>query len=158
MKSGAILWKSVLLLSFVIIIDEANHICSGILNDLKIFFNFEIDSKDRAVLLAGLPPLNNMLRLSIHEPLRQCITMNYNIDGITRKESKQYILRKLNGAGCSRTVFNENALEALANASNGVPRVLNKLCNSCLMIGNSRMAKVIDEETVMQAVNDCEFG
>lgn len=53
MKSGAILWKSELLLSFVIKIDEANHICSGILNDLKIFFNFEIDSKDRAVLLAG---------------------------------------------------------------------------------------------------------
>jgi type II secretory pathway predicted ATPase ExeA len=143
----------------VIIIDEANHICTGILNDLKILFNFEMDSKDRAVLLlAGLPSLNHTLRLSIHEPLRQRITMNYHIDGLTKEESKQYILTKLNGARCTRTVFNENALEALANAANGVPRMLNKLCNSCLMIGNSRMAEVIDEEIVMQAVNDCELG
>ena len=143
----------------VIIIDEANHICTGILNDLKILFNFEMDSKDRAVLLlAGLPSLNNTLRLSIHEPLRQRITMNYHIDGLTKEESKQYILTKLTGARCTGTVFNENALEALANAANGVPRVLNKLCNSCLMIGNSRMAEVIDEEIVMQAVNDCQLG
>lgn len=43
----------------VIIIDEANYISNAILNDLKILFNFEMDSRDRAaVLLAGLPQLN----------------------------------------------------------------------------------------------------
>ena len=41
----------------VIIIDEANYVSNAILNDLKILFNFEMDSKDRAViLLVGLPP------------------------------------------------------------------------------------------------------
>lgn len=143
----------------VIIIDEANHICSGILNDLKILFNFDMDSRDRAViLLAGLPSLNNTLRLSVHEPLRQRITMNYHMDGLSKEESRQYIQTKLSGAHCTRQVFNENALEALSNAANGVPRVLNRLCTSCLMIGNSKGAGVIDEEIVMQAVDDCKLG
>lgn len=143
----------------VIIIDEANHICTGILNDLKILFNFDMDSRDRAViLLAGLPSLNHTLRLSAHEPLRQRITMNYHMDGLSKEESKQYVLSKLSGAGCTRQVFNENALEALANAANGVPRMLNKLCNSSLMIGNATNAVLIDEEVVLRAVEDCKLG
>lgn len=143
----------------VIIIDEANHIGTGILNDLKILFNFDMDSRDRAVvLLAGLPSLNRTLMLSAHEPLRQRVTMNYHMEGLTKEESKQYILAKLSGAQCTRQVFNENALEALANASNGVPRILNKLCNSCLMIGSMQGADLIDEEIVMRAVEDCKLG
>ena len=55
----------------VIIIDEANYISNTVRNDLKILFNLK-DSRDRAViLLVGLPQLNNTLKLSIHEPLRQ---------------------------------------------------------------------------------------
>lgn len=143
----------------VIIIDEANHICTGILNDLKILFNFDMDSRDRAViLLAGLPALNHTLMLSAHEPLRQRITMNYHMEGLTKEESRQYILTKLSGARCTRQVFNENALEALANAANGVPRILNKLCNTCLMIGSTRGTDIIDEEIVLQAVEDSRLG
>lgn len=143
----------------VIIIDEANHICTGILNDLKILFNFDMDSRDRAViLLSGLPALNHTLMLSAHEPLRQRITMNYHMEGLTKEESRQYILTKLSGARCTGQVFNENALEALANAANGVPRILNKLCNACLMIGATRGASFIDEEIVLQAVEDCRLG
>ena len=70
----------------VIIIDEANYIGNAVLNDLKMLFNFEMDSKDRAVLLSGLPQLNSTLRLSIHEPFRQRIVMNYNLEGMTKAE------------------------------------------------------------------------
>ena len=88
----------------VIIIDEANYINNAILNDLKMLFNFEMDSRDRAVvLLVGLPQLNNTLRLSANEPLRQRITMNYNIDSLTKEETLAYISSKLAGANaCGR--------------------------------------------------------
>ena len=142
----------------VIIIDEANHACSAILNDLKMIFNFEMDSRDRAVvLLAGLPSLNHTLQLGIHEPLRQRITMNYNMDGLSKDESKEYIQTKLRGVRCPRQVFDENALEALANAATGVPRLLNKLANSCLMIAGAKNSDTVDCEIVMQAVTDCEL-
>ena len=115
----------------VIIIDEANYIGNAVLNDLKMLFNFEMDSKDRAVvLLSGLPQLNSTLRLSIHEPFRQRIVMNYNLEGMTKAEGHSYVAAKLNGAGCTQTVFEENALEAILNAANGTPRMINKLCNA----------------------------
>jgi type II secretory pathway predicted ATPase ExeA len=143
----------------VIIIDEANYINNAILNDLKILFNFEMDSRDRAaVLLAGLPQLNSTLRLSIHEPFRQRIVMNYHLDGLTKEEGRLYILEKQRGAGCSHSVFEENAVEAILNAADGTPRIINKLCNSCLLIGDSNQVSQIDAEIVMQAISDCELG
>ena len=142
----------------VIIIDEANHICNAILHDLKLLFNFEMDSRDLAlVLLTGLPSLNHTLQLGIHESLRQRITMNYNMEGYSKEESKAYILTKLRGVNCTRQVFDENALEALANAVNGVPRLLNKLADRCLVIASAKGYDTIGAEIVAQAVNDCEL-
>ena len=143
----------------VIIMDEANYIGTAILNDLKILFNFEMDSRDRAVvLLSGLPQLNNTLRLGIHEPLRQRIVMNYNLDGLSKEEGRAYVLEKLKGAGCMQTVFEDNALEAILNAANGTPRMINKLCNASLLIGNSTNLNIITADAVMQAISDCELG
>lgn len=143
----------------VIIIDEANYIGNAVLNDLKMLFNFEMDSKDRAVvLLCGLPQLNSTLRLSIHEPFRQRIVMNYNLEGMTKAEGHSYVTAKLNGAGCTQTVFEDNALEAILNAANGTPRMINKLCNASLLVGNSSNLNIITADAVMQAINDCELG
>lgn len=72
----------------VIITDEANYISSAILNDFKLLFNFEMDSRDRAVvLLSGLPSLNATLRLSVHEPFRQRIIMNMNFLHLQKKKA-----------------------------------------------------------------------
>ncbi len=117
----------------VFIIDEANYVSNAILNDLKILFNFEMDPKDRAViLLVGLPQLNSTLRLGVHEPLRQRIIMNYNMEGLSKDEGRTYISEKLKGAGGTPGIFAENVLEAVLNADDGTPR--------------------------MKAVSDCELG
>lgn len=143
----------------VIIIDEANYINNAILNDLKILFNFEMDSRDRAaVLLAGLPKLNSTLRLSVHEPLYQRLVMNYDLDGMTKEEGRSYIHAKLTGAGCWQTVFADAAMEAILNAADGTPRMVNKLCNASMLIGDTAKAEIITAEIAMQAINECELG
>ena len=143
----------------VIILDEANYINTKILNDLKIIFNFEMDSRDRAiVLLAGLPSLNNTLRLAVHEPLRQRLVMNYDVEGMSKEEGRTYISEKLRGAGCTQKVFEENAVEAILNSSNSTPRIINKICNSCMIIGNSLSLNMINADTVMKAINECDIG
>lgn len=143
----------------VIIIDEANYINNAVLNDLKMLFNFEMDSRDRAVvLLVGLPQLNNTLRLSANEPLRQRITMNFNIESLTKDETFFYIKAKLGGAKSTMDIFMPNALEAISNASNGIPRIINKICDSALMIAASKGLDCIDAEIIMSAVNDIELA
>ena len=86
----------------IIIIDEANYINNAILNDLNILFNFEMDSRDRAaILLAGLPKLNSTLQLQIHEPLKQRIVMNYNLEGLSKDEGRAYIEENILCVVCS---------------------------------------------------------
>ncbi len=143
----------------IIIIDEANYINNAILNDLKLLFNFEMDSKDRAiVLLVGLPNLNNTLRLAAHEPLRQRITMNYHLEGLNKDEAKKYISHKLKGAECHNNIFSEGALEGIVNASNGIPRVINKICSACLIIGHTKGLGEINNDVLLMAVNETELG
>ncbi len=110
------------------------------------------------VLLIGLPQLNNTLRLSANEPLRQRITMNFNIESLTKEETNAYIKAKIAGAKGSMDIFNFNALEAIANASNGIPRIINKICNNALMIAASKNKEYIDAELIMSAVNDMELA
>ncbi len=143
----------------VIIIDEANSINNGFLNDLKLLFNFDMDSKDRAVvLLVGLPQLNNTLRLVANEPLRQRITMNYHLDGLTKEEAKTYVTSKLRGAKCFTTLFSEDALEGVINTANGMPRMINKICSACLLIAHNQSLNEINNDVVMLAVNEIEIG
>ena len=143
----------------IIIIYEANYINNAILNDLKILFNFEMDSRDRAaILLAGLPKLNSTLQLQIHEPLKQRIIMNYNLEGLSKDEGRTYIEEKLKGAGCNQTIFEDAAIEAILNAADGTPRLINKYCNAAMLLGDSSKANLITTDIVMQAINDCELG
>ena len=142
----------------IIVLDEANYMKNATLNDLKILFNFEMDSVNRAmVLLAGLPQLLTTLNLNVHEPLRQRITMNYNIAPLTQEEVKTYILEKLKSANCRQEVFEKNALEAIANASNGTPRMIDKIVNASLLVGNQLNQNIIVSDTVMNAVNEIQL-
>jgi len=143
----------------VIILDEANYIKTEILNDLKMIFNFEMDSKDRAVvLLAGLPTLNNTMRLVAHEPLRQRITVNYHMEGLNKEEAKNYIQEKLRMCKAHPGVFSESAVEAIVNTAGGVPRIINKLCDSCLVIGHNKNASEINNDIVMLSISETELG
>lgn len=84
--------------------------------------------------------------------------MNYNVDNLTKSETREYILAKLNGVKCNNNIFDETALEAIANASNGVPRIINKICDSSLIIGNTKNVNIIDSDIIMLAVNEIELG
>lgn len=144
----------------VIVIDEADMLSHKILSDLQIMFNFEMDSRDRAVvLLVGQPRLNTTLNQSTHESLRQRIIMNYHMGGMTKEEGRVYIRRKLEGAGMRRReIFDENAQEAVLNAANGTARMINKICSRALMVGASHGREIIDAETVRTAIEDNQLG
>lgn len=143
----------------VIIIDEADQLSHKVLHDLQSLLNFDMDSRDLAILLlVGQPRLNNTLNQNMHESLRQRIIMNYHMGGLTKEESRTYINTKLEKAGSHQTVFDTNATEAIINAANGIPRMINKICNRSMMIGKSCGDQIINAETVMKAIDDCILG
>lgn len=142
----------------IIILDEANYLKNATLNDLKILFNFEMDSINKAViLLTGLPQLNSTLRLAVHEPLAQRITTNYELKPLGIEESISYINEKLKGAGSHMEVYEKSALEAIARASNGIPRMIDKISNQALLIGNAINQNIITADTIMKTVEDLQI-
>ena len=139
----------------IIICDEAQYLKTGILNDFKMLLNFNMDSKDLAVLiLVGQPTLNDILSMSVHEALNQRIIVNYMFMGIEPKEVKDYIIDRCKIAGISSKTFDENAITALSSNCNGSTRILNSLIDKSLMICANKQENVITNETVMLAAND----
>ena len=139
----------------IFIIDESNYLKNATLNDLKILFNFNMDSMNKAViLLVGLPVLNDILGKNIHEPLSQRIVMNYNIDPLTMDEGRKYVKEKFAEGGCKVDVFTKSAMEALLSGAGGVPRLIDKYVNASLLIGNQLNENIISAETVMKAIDD----
>ena len=139
----------------IIIIDEAQYLSNATFNDLKLLFNFDMDSANRAIiLLVGLPTLNAILSQNVHEALRQRITMNYTINPLSLQEAKEYLLAKLKRAKANGEVFDLNAIETIVSYSGGIPRIIDRLCNQALMIGNSLNENIISADTVLKAIED----
>jgi len=119
-----------------IAIDECQLLKPEILTDLKILFNFEMDSKNLAtVLLIGLPVINYTLSKTVFEDLNQRILMKYDFKGIGESEIREYISDRLRLVKASEDIFTEDAIKSMANIVNGSIRRLNLIIERALIIG-----------------------
>ena len=113
---------------------------------------------DCYIEIAGLTLEKSGLLLLTYTGNPVSIIMNYNVDGYSKEEGRAYIEWKLKKAGCTDPVFDDAAIEAILNASDGTARVISKLCNASLVIGHSQSANRITADIVMQAINDSTLG
>jgi len=142
----------------ILIIDEAQYLKTEVLNDLKILFNFEMDSKNYATcILVGQPILNMTLSKNIHEPLRQRIVINYQFTGLQKDEIQDYIHTRLRLAGCHGDIYSSGAIEAIYGCCNSSIRKLNHLLEKSLIIGAQGKKSLIDTDTIMEAQNEIAF-
>ena len=146
-------------INIIIVLDEAQYLKTGILNDLKILLNFDMDSKNYvSLILVGQPVLNSILRRNIYDALNQRITVSYNMIGITKQELKDYIDSRIKLAHGNNGIFNEQAVEAIYNACNGSIRVANNIITKSLIIGKSKQSQIIDSDLIIEAVNELTLG
>lgn len=142
----------------IIIIDESQYLNAAILRDLKMLMNFDFDSRDRfSLVLSGQPVLADTLSRQIHEALRQRITVNYEFTGITETEATEYAKKMLALAEGSMTLFDEAAIHAAFNCSNGAIRVFGHILSRALIIGAQNDANTIGTDMVMAAANEIEI-
>jgi type II secretory pathway predicted ATPase ExeA len=136
----------------VFIIDEVHMAPTTILDDLRMLFNFNIDSANPFVLiLSGQPHIRNKLLLNVCYPLRQRITVKYSMQGLTPEETAEYCISRMKIAGTVSDVFSPEALSAIHTVSGGFPRNINNVAVSCLMYCTEKKLHTIDEEAVYQA-------
>ncbi|MCD8103709.1 MAG: AAA family ATPase [Lachnospiraceae bacterium] len=144
--------------TLVIMIDEAQYLSRAILADLKMLMNFEMDSRNYAVLvLSGQPTLNNTLSMQFHEALRQRIVISYNMEGLTPEEVTAYAKDRMKLCGVTQEIFDPAALEAAYGCCGGSIRRLNTLLHRALIIGCEEKLRTVGTKTIMDAANEIDL-
>ena len=136
----------------LLIIDEAHHLRNEILEELRLLTSFQMDSEPRlCLLLAGLSELRHRLAMSAHESLAQRIVVRCHLGGFNRDEVGAYIEHRLRLAGAEVPIFEPGAVEAIALASNGIPRRIDRIAHYALHAAAAAKARNVDTGHVADA-------
>jgi len=143
----------------VFLVDEAQCLSGGILEDLRMIFNFKMDAESPFIfVMAGNHAIRRKLQLSAHQGLRQRFVGNYHMEGLGRDETSAYIASRLRLAGAAdEGLFEPNAEEAIWAATNGCPRMINSLADASLKLAAVLDKRHVDEDIVFQASKDIEI-
>ncbi len=136
----------------LLIVDEAHHLRSEVLEDLRLLTNYAMDADNRlCLLLVGHPELRRRLGLAAHEALSQRIVVRYHVAGLAREELPRYLAHLLRLAGTELPLFEPAAMEAIFQATSGLPRRVNGLAHHALMAAALGKAKAVTIEHVQAA-------
>jgi general secretion pathway protein A len=142
----------------VIILDEIHMASTKLLEDLRLIFNFNMDSENPFILiLAGQPPIRNKLTLSINHPLRQRIVVKHMMSNLHKEEQAEYLKSRLIFAGTHEDLFTPPSIQAIYGVTSGVPRLVNSLATNSLLVACEKKQRQVDEETVYQAQSELNF-
>jgi len=141
----------------VLIVDEAQHLRNDVLEDLRLLTNYEMDSQNRlCLILVGLTELRRRLSMAVHESLAQRVIVRHHLAGLARDELPGYLEHLLRLVGCEVPLFEPAAVEAIFQATHGMPRKVNRLAHYALSAAAIAKAKTADIEHVQTAIEEVE--
>ena len=102
----------------------------------------------------GQPELRNLLQREDLRQLTQRVSAAYHLNPLSPKEARKYIEYRLQIAGATENIFSPKAKQMIAEASGGVPRVINTICDLALVYGYSAGRKKIDITMIRSVLED----
>jgi type II secretory pathway predicted ATPase ExeA len=144
----------------VLILDEAQNLDARTLEQVRLLSNFETPTgKLLQLLLVGQPELHTKLQQPELRQLKQRISLRCRLPVLTPEETRRYIHYRLQVAGAQdATLFSERAVARISNYAHGIPRVVNIVCDHCLLIGYAEQQRRIGPDLVEQAIEYLEEG
>jgi len=145
-------------LDTILIIDEAQAIHEDqMFEKLRLMLNFQLDDRFLLTLvLLGQPELKT--RFQRLNPFYQRVAIRYHLCPFAETEVEYYIRFRLAMAGCKREIFTPDACSLIFQASDGIPRRVNTLCDLCLLLGSIEKAAVIDRKMVGRVAVNVTHG
>ena len=144
----------------VLIIDEAQNLGWESLEELRMLSNINAD-KDQylQIILIGQPQLKDLLRSPQLLQFAQRVSSDFHLKPLSPNEVGEYIDYRLRAVGAQAQLFSDEACRIVANASQGIPRTINILCDTALVYGFATSAEWIDADLVRMVIqNKTEFG
>src|SRR5712672_609285 len=119
----------------VLIIDEAQNLSDEVLEEIRMLTNLEtFTEKLLQIVLVGQPELEEKLKQPQLRQLRQRLSLRAKTHALTLDETKAYVQQRLRIAGADgHEIYDEEALAAIHRYATGIPRVINLLCEHCLV-------------------------
>jgi general secretion pathway protein A len=144
----------------VLVIDEAQNLDVTTLEQIRLLSNFETPtSKLLQILLVGQPELKSRLNLPELRQLKQRVGLRCQIPPLTREETSAYIRTRLRIAGARDLgLFADPAVDRISTYAGGIPRLINTVCDHCLLFGYSDQKRRIDRHIVEMAIEYLEEG
>ena len=148
----------------VAIIDEAQLLPGReAFEELRLLTNFQYDHANLlSIVLVGQPELGRRLAHPGLVALSQRIGMRYHLGPLPAEDVERYIDHRLRVAGwdpgARGPLWDEDAIEALAELSRGIPRIINALAATSLLVGYGRDARRIDRPIVLEAAEELAIG
>ena len=140
-----------------LILDEAQDLTNASLEELRLLWNWEHKGERLVqIVLSGLPELRTRLMEPKWEPLRQRVVLSYHLGPLSLQDTIGYVKHRLKVAaedGCVAN-FSDEALADVYAATNGIPRLINILCDNALLVGYTREVQCIDKAIVGDVVRD----
>ncbi len=143
----------------VLIVDEAQNLSAELLEEIRLMTNLEtFTEKLLQIVLVGQPELEHKLKQPQLRQLRQRLTLRAKTYALTLEETKAYVVQRLRIAGSDgQVVFDPEALAAIHRYSKGIPRVVNLICEHCLVSAFVDQQKLIASPVVDAVARDFEL-
>lgn len=136
----------------VLIVDEAQNLQPKVLEELRMLSNINADKHMvLQLILVGQPQLRDQLNGPGLLQFRQRISVRYHLSALSEDDTQAYIRHRIRCGGCENELFTNGAYEIIYQASKGIPRVINLLCDTALVYGYAKKRLSIDAE-IIQAV------
>src|SRR6202166_811018 len=144
----------------VLIVDEAQNLSDEVLEEIRLMTNLEtFTEKLLQIVVVGQPELEQKLKQPNLRQLRQRLTLRAKTHPLTLEETKAYVAQRLRIAGSNgQPVFEPEALAVIHRYSSGIPRVVNLICEHCLVSAFVDHQKVILSSVVEAVARDFELG
>jgi general secretion pathway protein A len=139
----------------LLIIDESQRLTSDLLEEIRLLSNIEKDyTKLLNIFFVGQNEFNNIILEQRNRPLRQRITINYNIEPLEKHEVMEYIRYRLAVAGCETRIFTAEAVRDVYAFSEGYPRLINIICDHALLTTFVQGATQVDDAIVRECAEE----
>lgn len=141
----------------VLVVDEAHLLERQALEELRMLSNSEMDRRSLvSIIFLGQIWLRDRLKYREYEALNQRLRLRYALEGLTEKETGQYIEHHLSLAGCTKDLFSVDAIKQVFLASGGLLRPINNICFASLVKAMSSSKKTVDAALVKRVVQEQE--
>lgn len=144
----------------VLVIDEAHLLTGDLMDEVRLLSNFETsEQKLLQIILVGQNELTAVLRLDSMRQVKQRIAIRMHIDPLAAPEVKRYLQTRWVRASTQHAFpFTDDAVELVAHASGGIPRVVNVICDAALVNAYGSGIRAIGVTQVEEVLQDLSIA